>query len=155
MRWFKCTHPETYGAAPSLSYDIDDRTGQPIVELVLGKGTPFLYLERWRLFNETFGDDVRLEAVIPVGYGLSILVSQRDISGEAPELPEISRYFRERAFLPVPDARDAFYRPTDDLLALDAHKANLVRTAEGLVPIDIPIFHPDPDTAQWLRRKGF
>ena len=53
------------------------------------------------------------------------------------------QYFHERGFVPVPDARDAFYRPGDDILALDAHQANLVRTPAGLVPIDIPTFHPE------------
>ena len=65
-----------------------------------------------------------------------------------------ARYFHERGFIPVPNTRDAFYRPGDDILALDAHQANLVRTPAGLVPIDIPTFHPDRDTAQWLRQKG-
>ena len=65
-----------------------------------------------------------------------------------------ARYFHERGFVPVPDARDAFYRPGDDILALVAHQAKMVRTPAGIVPIDIPTFHPNHDTAQWLRQKG-
>lgn len=154
-RWFKATHPETYGGAPQISYDLDPLTDRPVRRLVVGKATPLLYLERWSLFNAAFGDDVRLERVLSIGYGLSIVVSQRDIPGAAPTLEEIGGYFTERGFLPVPDSQDAYYRAADDLLALDAHQANLVRTADGIVPIDIPVFHPDEDAARWLRQAGF
>jgi hypothetical protein len=153
-RWFKATHPEIYGAAPQISYDLDPETNRPSKRLVMGKGTPMIYLERWSLFNAVFGDDVRLERILPVGYGLSILVSQRDITGEAPALDEIAAFFHERDFMPVPASQDAFYRAADDVLALDAHQANLVRTDDGLVPIDIPVFRPDEDISRWLRGVG-
>lgn len=153
-RWFKATHPETYGAAPQISYDLDPVTNRPAKRLVMGKGTPMIYLERWSLFNAVFGDDVRLERILPAGYGLSILVSQRDITGEAPTLEEIAAFFHERDFVPVPSSQDAFYRAADDVLALDAHQANLVRTGEGIVPIDIPVFRPDEDISRWLRSVG-
>lgn len=151
---FKATHPETYGAAPQISYDLDPLTNRPAKRLVMGKGTPMIYLERWSLFNAVFGDDVRLERILPAGYGLSILVSQRDITGEAPTLEEIAEFFHERDFVPVPSSQDAFYRAADDVLALDAHQANLVRTGEGIVPIDIPVFRPDEDISRWLRSVG-
>jgi len=83
-RWFKATHPETYGAAPQVSYDLDPVSNRPAKRLVMGKGTPMLYLVRWSLFNAVFGDEVCLERVLSVGYGLSIVVSQRDITGDAP-----------------------------------------------------------------------
>jgi hypothetical protein len=154
-RWFKATHPETYGGAPQISYDLDPVTDRPVRRLVMGKATPLVYLERWSLFNAAFGDEVSLERVLSIGYGLSIVVAQRDISGEAPSLEEIEGYFIERGFQPVPNSQDAYYRAADDLLALDAHQANLVRTADGLVPIDIPVFHPDEDISKWLRQAGF
>jgi hypothetical protein len=152
-RWFKATHPETYGGAPAISYDLDPVTNRPVNGLVLGKATPLQYLERWRLFNAVFGDDVRLERVLKVGYGLSIVVSQRDITGAAPELDEIVEYFAARGFQPLPHSQDAYYRADDDLIAMDAHQANLVLTAEGIVPIDIPVFRgsADRDIAKWLR----
>lgn len=156
-RWFKATHPETYGGAPSISYDLDSLTNRPANHLVLSKATPMQYLGRWSLFNETFGDEVRLERVLRVGYGLSIVVSQRDVSGVAAGFEEIEKYFRDRGFAPLPRSRYAFYRAADDLIALDAHPANLVLTADGVVPIDIPIFRgrADRDVAQWLRKAGF
>jgi hypothetical protein len=150
-RVLKATHPETYGGAPSLTYDMDDR-GRPLTELVMSKATPMQYLERWLRFNEVFGDEVKLERIFPAGYGISILVSQRDIRGEAPRMEEIAAYFSARGFVSVPSARDAWYRPADHLLALDAHQGNLVRTAEGIVPIDIPVHRPDRDVTQWLAR---
>ncbi len=153
-RWFKATHPETYGAAPQVSYDLDPVSNRPAKRLVMGKGTPMLYLVRWSLFNAVFGDEVCLERVLSVGYGLSIVVSQRDITGDAPSVEEIARFFHERDFVTVPASQDAFYRAADDVLALDAHQANLVRTEDGLVPIDIPIFHPDEDISRWLRDSG-
>jgi hypothetical protein len=151
---FKATHPETYGAAPQISYDLDPVTNRPAKRLVMGKGTPMLYLERWSLFNAVFGDEVRLERILSIGYGLSIIVSQRDITGDAPSVEEIAEFFHERDFVSVPSSQDAFYRAADDVLALDAHQANLVRTEDGLVPIDIPIFHPDEDISRWLRDTG-
>ena len=156
-RWFKATHPETYGGAPSVSYDLDPLTNRPADHLVLSKATPLQYLARWWLFNETFGDDVRLERVLKVGYGLSLVISQRDISGVAATFEQIEKYFRERDFVPLPRSRYAFYRKLDDVIALDAHPANLVLTASGVVPIDIPTFRgcADRDVAQWLRKAGF
>jgi hypothetical protein len=153
-RVFKATHPETYGGAPSLHYGSDEN-GRPITELVMGKATPMQYLERWVRSNEVFSDEVRLERIFESGYGLSIMVSQRDVRGESPDLEEIAAYFQSRGFIPVPSARDAWYRPADHLLALDAHQGNLVRTADGLVPIDIPIHRPDRDVTQWLARQRF
>lgn len=156
-RWIKCTHPETYGGAPSIAYDLDEATNRPVNKLVLGKATPMQYLARWCLFNEVFGDDVKLERVLAVNYGLSIVVSQRDIIGIAPSLDAIEEYFRERGFVPLPNSQDGYYRPLDRIVALDAHQANLVLTADGVVPIDIPIFHAaaDRDVLQWLQRGGF
>jgi len=46
---FKATHPESYGGAPQISYDLDPLTDRPVRRLVMGKGTPLLYLERWSL----------------------------------------------------------------------------------------------------------
>ena len=153
-RVYKCTHPESYGGGPQINFDLDPVTDRPQQRLVLGKATPMQYLVRWQLFNEVFGDEVRLERVLTVGYGLSIIVSQRDITGLTLAVDEITAYFHERGFVPAPSSQDAFYRASDDLLALDAHQGNLVLTPDGVVPIDIPIFHPDSDIAKWLRRSG-
>lgn len=153
-RVLKATHPETYGGAPGLHYGSDER-GRPKVELVMSKATPMQYLERWVRSNEVFHDDVRLERLYEVGYGLSIMVSQPDIRGAAPAMEDIARYFEARGFVSVPSAKDAWYRASDHLLALDAHQGNLVSTSEGLVPIDVPLHRPDRDVSQWLMRNGF
>jgi hypothetical protein len=153
-RVFKATHPETYGGAPGLHYGADER-GRAKVELVMSKATPIQYLERWVRSNEVFHDDVRLERLFEVGYGLSIMVSQPDIRGAAPALEDIACYFEVRGFVSVPSAKDAWYRASDHLLALDAHQGNLVITADGLVPIDVLLHRPDRDVSQWLVRNGF
>ncbi|MFN0077950.1 MAG: hypothetical protein ACKVY0_15950 [Prosthecobacter sp.] len=54
------------------------------------------------------------------------------------ELDEIADYFAARDFAPLPHSQDAYYRASDDLIAMDAHQANLVLTGEGIAPIDIP-----------------
>lgn len=153
-RVIKATHPETYGGAPQIDYGIDESTGRPAQRLVLGKGTPLQYLERWCLFNAVFADDVQLERVLSIGYGLSIVVSQRDIRGRSPSMEAIGEFFVERGFAEPPQSTNAWYRALDGLLAMGAHAANLVETDHGIVPIDIPIFRPDRDTRAWLKRAG-
>lgn len=155
--WFKATHPETYGGAPSISYDIDPVTERPVNRLVLGKATPIQYLERWSLSNLIFSDDVHLERVLEVGCGLSIVVSQRDMTGTTPTMERIAAFFTERCFVPLPNSQDAWFRPDDQIIAMDAHQGNLVDTSQGVLPIDIPVFHAsaDLDVIQWLRRAGF
>ncbi len=50
VRWFKSTHPETYGGAPQISYELDPLTDRPVRSLIMGKATPLVYLERWSHF---------------------------------------------------------------------------------------------------------
>ncbi|MBE7496628.1 MAG: hypothetical protein HS117_16930 [Verrucomicrobiaceae bacterium] len=117
-------------------------TNRPAKRLVMGKGTPMIYLERWSLFNAVFGDDVRLERILPAGYGLSIVVSQRDITGEAPTVEEIAAFFHERDFMPVPASQDAFYRAADDVLLSMRIRRTSCAPKTASCPSTFPFFDP-------------
>ena len=98
------------------------------------------YLYRLRLANERLGDDFWLHGVIPHPAGPRLVVSQRDIKGEAPGVEDIVAHFAEAGFIQV-NAK-TFYQRQKNLLVSDAHVGNVLRTTEGIAPFDVCVQQP-------------
>jgi hypothetical protein len=83
-RWFKFTKPNQAGYAIEI---VDER-------VMLLPATPLQYLDRWRCHNYVFEDDVELVGVSASASGWSkLVVSQRDVQGEAPSWDAIENTF--------------------------------------------------------------
>lgn len=121
---------------------------------VTGNATPSDYLNRLRLQNEVFGDDIRLEGVIIEDGHLRVVTSQSAIFGRRPTDTEISQWLHTRGFEPANVGSDlVWYRMGDNTLVADAHGGNLVLTDRGIVPIDLIIARPTGDLLTTLRSR--
>ena len=147
-RVVKVTHLGNYGFVP-------ERTPEGIKPRA---ATPDEYLERVRLQNEIFGDDIKLEGVdtsakpsMIIGEGEAgprIVTSQEMRKGETteaphPSAPEIASYLEDRGFKKA-EGYFAFERPEDNVLISDAKPDNFVKTERGIEPIDLHIAQEKP-----------
>ncbi len=129
----------------------------------LAEALPGEYLERLRLGNEYFGDDVRLEGVTREGGRLVILTSQPTVVGDAAEPKEIIAFMRARRLLLLDGIAAghrgalSFYRELDNLAVFDAHPANVLRDENGVIlPIDLILLTAGDELAAQLEaaREG-
>ncbi len=110
----------------------------------LARATPLEYLERLQQQNRIFGDAVLLEGIAEESQGPVIISSQPFVPGDAVEAEAFSEFMRGLWFAPLPGLQLgnpgslAFYRDLDEVAAFDAHPANFVKDANGVVlPIDL------------------
>lgn len=123
-----------------------------------GKGhqtaaTPAFYLARLQLMNEVFGAGLRLEGVA-LGQSLligqsgeqqSIVVSQQWIRAANPDQPhpseaEIELFMRSLGFEPLAGAYFGWHRARDGVRVVDARVDNFIKSADGVVPIDLVVY---------------
>jgi hypothetical protein len=136
-RWFKIT------LAGKAGFVLDARDA---VEGVAGNfesrlATPLEYLERIRLANEKFGDDIRFLGVIDAPDGWRLVTSQANLPGPAPTPREVLQFFRWHKFKAVNDK--TYYRAIDNVLVGDAHTGNLKRVLGGdIIPFDVLLCQP-------------
>jgi len=137
---FKVTQGSMYGATPFL------KNG----EIVLEDATPLEYIARWNLFNKVFNQDVGFEGLIEDSNGdVHIVISQPLILGTDPSKSEISDFLKKFGFQQVD--LNKFYRPKDNVLAVDAHGGNFRKTYDGhTVPIDVILSNPEGELKKFL-----
>ena len=120
-----------------------------MVELLEGRigmfaATPLQYLRRWRLANRVLADDVELIGLAEDSRKLRIVISQRNLRGEAPTWEEL-----HAAMIGVYDLQrvntnasvggyEARAYAGKRFAIFDVRPANFVRTAEGdVIPFDV------------------
>lgn len=139
-RAVKKTWAGVYGQVPSPNNGKLDRKN----------ATPAEYLRRMSFQIEIFGSDFKLEGVSvsdepsmiigqPSGQP-SFVISQcwLEKSGTAKN-EDITAYLEEEGFASVPDSYFGWYRSADSVVIVDAKPDNFIKTAAGLVPIDLQI----------------
>jgi len=118
-----------------------------------GETTPLFYFNRIVLMNREFGTDVRLEGVW-MGDGVltgwrghgkqpAIVTSQAwirgaDLDNPNPTSREVQDYLSSFGFEPWGLRRNAWMRE-DGMYILDAHNQNFIKSAAGIVPVDLVI----------------
>ncbi|TLD72850.1 ABC transporter ATP-binding protein [Phragmitibacter flavus] len=113
-------------------------------------GLPAEYLERWRLHNLIFADDVTLEGVIQSPAGVALVVRQCWINGTVPEVWQIADFMNELGFQATL-LQECYYRAADDLAVMDCHDGNFMLGDDGMVyPIDVIPLRPDANLKQRL-----
>jgi hypothetical protein len=135
-RWLKITRPGKGGK--ELQARNDERGVRPT--LATEDALPSAYLRRLTLANDKLGDDFWLHGVIDAPLGPRMVVSQRDVGGEPASTEEIARHFTAAGFVQI--NVKTFYHPKANLLVSDAHRANVFRTAWGIVPFDVGVQQP-------------
>lgn len=149
-RVFKETREAGYGGVPTLA------TLKSGAMVGADLADPATYLDRLRLSNEVFGDDLRVEGyrefkghplAYPGGKGVSVVTSQPFYKGTRPSGAEISTYLKSLGFMAkaASDGEISWYRPEDDLVINDTHGGNFVKLPSGkLAAIDVPIAKTAP-----------
>jgi hypothetical protein len=139
-RFFKATRPET-------------QMGYGIAYGSFCQGaTPSEYLDRLVIHNRIFGDDVRLERIVPVGGKLSIITSQPAIKGRDAVQAEIDGLMTDKGFERI--GLGTYYHAGEGLLVHDLLPKNVkVGKQDGMVqPIDPVIQRVTPEFAEFLRQ---
>ena len=138
-RAVKRTYPGTYGYA-------NGPKGKQ------RQATPLFYLHRLKLMNKEFGGDLRLEGVTfgkPRTSGdesekPSIIISQGwidavDGKDPHPTEQEIEDFMVALGFSRLDDSCYRWRRETDGVVVFDTKPDNFIRSASGVVPIDLLI----------------
>lgn len=116
----------------------------------LREGTPEEYVRRLDAANKVFGDDMRVEGVSRTAGGVSLVTSQRFITGEAPTQKQIDGFLAKAGFARVPGknvgsdylADKTWYHAQSGYLVADTKPDNFVRSKDGLLhPIDVIVQH--------------
>ena len=123
-----------------------------VSEMTLQEGSPWMYLERIRLQNKLFKDDIRVEGVVR-SYSdpgiLDIVTSQPFIQGTMPSWEEIKSFFTRRKFRKIDDK--TFYHDGKGILVMDAHRENLKKVGKKLVPTDLVVVKLSPEEQQLMQ----
>jgi hypothetical protein len=143
-RAIKRTWPGTFGFVPSFN----GKLWVPIA------ATPRAYLTRMALQNELFADEIDLEGGMtseepsmiigaPKG-GFSLVISQpwieaADARQPHPEESEVCSYLGARGFAPLVGSFFGWQNTEENLVILDGKPDNFIKTAEGIMPIDLLI----------------
>jgi len=115
--------------------------------------SPAEYLDRIRLQNDVFSDDIKLDGILKRSGGrLSIITSQPRIVGDAPTLKEIDALMVGKGFKKLADG--AFVDQSRGILVYDLFPRNAVKSADGTVyPIDPVIQRVSPDFVDFLAKN--
>ena len=149
-RALKVTYPGTFGATP------DPKGAQR-------GATPLFYLYRLALMNRVFNSGLRLEGVT---FGKSLVIG---LSGDQPSMVtsqpwirpanaerphptsrEITQFMASLDFVQVTKSYYGWQRTADAVTILDARPDNFIRSAEGVVPIDLVISQGSPRSISLL-----
>lgn len=124
-RVLKATYANSFGVMPDGS-----------------EATPSDYLERLRLQNLVFGDDIELEGVDEPSFALiRIITSQQAIQGRPAEIDEIEMFFSQHGFQRfVWRGKSAWFREVDRVICADTHGGNILVTHQSdMAAIDVPV----------------
>ena len=152
-RWLKFTKPSLAG------YAVELLDGQ----IQMFPATPLKYLQRWRLTNRIFADDVELIGLVEVGSQPRMVISQRDLVGEAPTWEELHFAMTQTYGLHLLTTNTAVggYEARayagNRVAVFDVRPQNFVRTVEGdIVPFDVipqAVNRADAAALRRLRRQ--
>jgi len=144
-----------FGMTVGTNFHIGKRSQRYLGLPFVRQATPLEYLERLGIFNEVFGDDIRIVGVI-AGPEPAIVTTQPVIHGRDATAAEITVFMSALGFAEVPGViagrRDSvsYFRASDGAAAFDAHGENVIASATGLAPIDLFVVHADEDLHAFL-----
>lgn len=115
----------------------------------LTNASPKEYLESRKLWNKTFGDDIRLHGVWSEGGNVNLITSQPHVEGRQPTQREITDKMEAAGFMRMDDS--TYYRKSDNVAVFDLHDRNAKMVGESLFPFDGIIMHPSPELLDALK----
>jgi len=104
------------------------------------------YLRRWARANAIFGDDIRVEGILPEG---RFLISQPFVDGEHPNRHDLHRWLREVGWVMYRNTDNIWQSPDGRLLMSEAHAGNFIQQPDGSIrPIDVALHSRE----EWLQQ---
>jgi hypothetical protein len=139
-RAVKLTHPGTFGVTPGPK---GEQHG----------ATPLFYLRRLLLMNRIFDSMILFEGVF---FAKSILIGKTDgvypcivvsqpwhhpdaVENPHPSISEIEEFMDAVGFIRKPGSYFGWLKNDGKILVLDARRDNFIKTADGVIPIDLVI----------------
>ena len=150
---FKITR--RFGLTAGTDFRIGKRTQKYLAVPFVRQATPLEYLERLVLFNEVFGDDIRLVGVIAEPEP-AIVTTQPVIRGRDASPAEIVSCMATLGFAPLEDVivgrhdSASFFRTADGVATFDAHGENVLAAETGIAPIDLFVIRAGEDLRAFL-----
>lgn len=144
-----------FGLTAGTDFRIGKRTQKYLAVPFVRQATPLEYLERLVLFNELFGDDIRVAGVIG-GSEPAIVTTQPVIRGRDASSAEIVSFMAGLGFAPLDNVvvgrRDSasFFRAADGVAVFDAHGENVLAGETGIAPIDLFVIRAGEDLRAFL-----
>ncbi len=152
QRYVKITHPDQFGLYPESVPVLDRGTQQLVPSFRLRKALPAEYLDRLQAHNDLFGDDHPLHGAFVHEGRLHTVISQPALKGEPASAREIFDTMRDNGFEVVRSGNTPFfYRPDDNTAVFDGHEGNFLKTAVGVLPIDVIPVHPEGELLDAIR----
>jgi len=152
--------PDAFGYEHEVWFPTSSDGSGPVIKTTYGncfghlpdgsEGTPIGYLERLRLCNEVFGDQITLLGVEECRPGvIRVVTAQPAIRGQPAEAEDIAQFFMASGFEKRRrNYNTVWFRPADGIIASDTHGGNVLRTPDGaLVAIDVPLMVWSPEMA--------
>lgn len=134
-RWIKVTR----GAGTSFGCTLDLRG----TRWSIGRCTAAQYLARLSLQSEVLGDDTSFHGLFADAHGnVNLITSQSDKPGASLSETEITEAMQAAGYFPM--GNSGYYSKSDNLLILDLHAENLVRSGNFIRFIDTIILKPNP-----------
>ena len=139
-RAVKHTHAGTFGITPGPD-------GQQHA------ATPLFYLRRLLLMNHVFDSMLLFDGVF---YTQSILIGKTDgfypcvvvsqpwhhpesVTNPHPSISEIEEFMQATGFIRKPGSYFGWFKNDENISVVDARRDNFIKTAEGVIPIDLVI----------------
>lgn len=119
------------------------------------QASPLEYLERIVLFNELFGDDIRVVGFIAEPEP-AIVTTQPVIRGRDASPMEITAFMATLGFAPLEEVivgrgdSASYFRAADGVAAFDAHGENVIAGQDGVAPIDLFVIRANDDLHAFL-----
>ena len=112
-------------------------------------------MERIALFNELFGDDIRVVGLIAEPEP-AIVTTQPVIRGRDASPSEITTFMATLGFDPLEELvvgrgdSASYFRAADGVAAFDAHGENVITGQNGVAPIDLFVIRAQDDLKTFL-----
>lgn len=104
------------------------------------------YLRRWLHSNEFFGDDIRIEGILPDG---RFVISQPFVTGEAPTTLELHQTLHQKGWVQYRNAGTVWTSQDGRVVMSEVHNGNFIKQPDGTISaIDVALHSREEWDAQ-------
>lgn len=144
--------PDSHGNEHDVWFREIDGVGR-VFKITRGKhaiygisGTPAAYLSRWQNSNLLFGDDIRVEGILPDG---RFVISQLFVEGKVPSTQELHQALTEIGWAQYRHSGTVWNSPDGRIVMSEVHNGNFIQQPDGTMSaIDVALHSNEEWQAQ-------